>query len=70
MALALFDTGAQLREVREEVNRAIAGVVVGLLTGALMPVALHYGVDDRERHVFVAPSAGDGQVSLSLIGVF
>lgn len=27
MALPLFDTGAQLHEVREEVNRAIAGVV-------------------------------------------
>jgi dTDP-4-amino-4,6-dideoxygalactose transaminase len=27
VALSLFDTGAQLREVREEVNRAIAGVV-------------------------------------------
>ena len=27
MAIPLFDTAAQLREVREEVNRAIAGVV-------------------------------------------
>jgi membrane-associated phospholipid phosphatase len=49
---------------------SVAGMVVGLATGVLMPVWLHYGVTTAEPRLYVAPSAGEGTVAVTVGGVF
>lgn len=49
---------------------SIAGVIVGLVTGVIMPVALHYGDHFTEPRFYVAPSMNSEEMSLTLGGSF